>query len=168
MPSRILHGAAYAAALLLPTGLLLQKAAAATTLTLAWQASASSPNIDGYRVYYGTSSGNYSQHVDVVGTATKATVSNAAAGSTYYYTVVAYKGSLESVRSNEVTSTTPAASPTPTPTPTPTLTPSPTPTPTPEPTPTPTPTNSDTNSKANPHFDSNSNAYADSNRNAAT
>src|SRR5437870_9259266 len=88
MRSRILHGAAFAAALLLSTGLLLQKAAAATTLTLSWQASASSPNIDGYRVYYGTSSGNYSQHVDVVGTATKATVSNAAAGSTYYYTVV--------------------------------------------------------------------------------
>src|SRR5256885_10306692 len=118
--SRILHGAAFAAALLLSTGLLLQKAAAATTLTLSWQASPSSPVIDGYRVYYGTSSGNYSQHVDILGTATSATVATAAAGSTYYYTVVAYKGSLESVGSNEVTSSTPAASPTPTPTPTPT------------------------------------------------
>ena len=53
MRSRILHGAAFAAALLLCTGLLLQKAAAATTLTLSWKASPSSPNIDGYRVYYG-------------------------------------------------------------------------------------------------------------------
>src|SRR5207253_1758636 len=139
--SRILHGAALAAALFLSTGLILEKAAAATTLTLTWQASPSSPNIDGYRVYYGTSSGNYSQHVDVLGTATRATVPNAAAGSTYCYTVVAYKGSQESVRSNEVKSTAPAPSPTPTPTPisTPTPIPSPTPTSTPKPTPTPTP-----------------------------
>src|SRR5437763_4827408 len=79
--SRILHGAVFAAALLLSTGLLLQKAAAATTLTLTWQASPSSPNIDGYRVYYGTSSGKYSQHVDVLGTVIMATV----AGSTLLY-----------------------------------------------------------------------------------
>src|SRR6266480_2032581 len=86
--SRILHGAAFAAALLLSTGLLLQKAAAATTLTLTWQASPSSPNIDGYRVYYGTSSGNYSQHADFLGTGTSATVVPPPAGSTYYYTAV--------------------------------------------------------------------------------
>ena len=122
--SRILHGAAFAAALLLSTGLLLQKAAAATTLT--WQASPSSPNIDGYRVYYGTSSGNYSQHADVPGTGTTATVASAPAGSTYYYTAVAYKGALESIGSNEVMRSTPGGTPTPTPTPYSDSTPSPT------------------------------------------
>src|SRR5256886_2570866 len=137
MRSRILHGAAFAAALLLSAGLLLQKAAAATTLTLTWQASLSSPNIDGYRVYYGTSSGNYSQHADFLGTGTRATVVAPPAGSTYYYTAVAYKGSLESSDSNQVTKSTPAASPTPTPTPTPTSTPDATATPTATPTPTP-------------------------------
>src|SRR5438477_4674690 len=106
-------------AVLLYSGLFLHAAAAATGLALSWQASPSSPDIDGYRVYYGTSSGNYSQHVDAVGTATTATVPSAPAGSTYYYTAVAYKGTLESIRSNEVTRSTPAASPTPTPTPTP-------------------------------------------------
>ena len=85
--SRILHGAAFAAALLLFTGLFRQDAAASAGLTLAWQASPSSPDIDGYRVYYGTSSGNYTQHVDVLGTDTTAIVSNAPSGITYYYTV---------------------------------------------------------------------------------
>ena len=87
--SRILHRAAFAAALLLFTGLFRQDAAASAGLTLAWQASPSSPDIDGYRVYYyGTSSGNYTQHVDVLGTDTTAIVSNAPSGITYYYTVV--------------------------------------------------------------------------------
>src|SRR5438093_10284234 len=125
--SRILHGAAFAAALLLSTGLLLQKAAAATTLMLSWKASPSSPNIDGYRVYYGTSSGKYSQHVDFAGTGTSATIVAPPAGSTYYYTTVAYKGSLESSDSNEVMKSTPGASPNPTPTPTATQTSTPTP-----------------------------------------
>jgi hypothetical protein len=76
---------------LLSTGLLAQKAAASTALALSWKASPSSPNIDGYRVYYGTSSGNYSQHIDFAGTGTSGTVASAPAGSTFYYTVVAYK-----------------------------------------------------------------------------
>ena len=84
MRSRILHGAAFAAALLLSAGLLLQKAAAATTLALTWQASPSSPNIDGYRVYYGTNSGNYSQHADFLGTGTSAIVANANANANTY------------------------------------------------------------------------------------
>ncbi|TMP89157.1 MAG: fibronectin type III domain-containing protein, partial [Verrucomicrobia bacterium] len=107
-------------AVLLYSGLFLHAAAAATGLALSWQASPSSPNIDGYRVYYGTSSGNYSQHADFLGTGTSVTVVAPPTGSTYYYTVVAYKGSLESSDSNEVMRSTPAASPTPTPTPTPT------------------------------------------------
>src|SRR5437868_9258006 len=125
--SRILHGAAFAAALLLSAGLLLQKAAAATTLALTWQASPSSPAIDGYRVYYGTSSGNYSQHADVLGIGTSATVSKAPSGGTYYYAVVAYKGALESIHSNEVIRSTPAITPSPTPSPSPSPTPTSTP-----------------------------------------
>jgi len=115
--SRILHGAAFAAALLVSAGLLIQKAAAATTLTLTWQTSPSSPNIDGYRVYYGTSSGNYTQHSNFPGVGTTATVVAPPAGSTYYYTAVAYKGSVESTHSNELMESTSAVSPTPTPTP---------------------------------------------------
>src|SRR4029450_2558576 len=106
------------------------------------QARTSSPDIDGYRVYYGTSSGNYTQHVDVLGTGTTATVANAPSGSTYYYAVVAFKAGVESTRSNEVESSLPSAMPTPTPSPSPSPTPTPTPTPPPTPTPTliPTPT----------------------------
>jgi hypothetical protein len=142
MCSRILQGAGFAAALLLSTGLPFQEAAAATTLTLTWQSSASSPDVDGYRVYYGTSSGNYTQHVDVLGTGTRATVANAPSGITYYYAVVAFKAGVESTPSNEVTSSLQSATPTPTPTPSPTPSPSPSATPaaTPQPTPTPTPT----------------------------
>ena len=100
--TRILPGAACAAVLLLNSGLFLRDAAAATRTTLttqksastggisatttaqglalSWQASPSSPDIDGYRVYYGTSSENYSQHLDVIGTGTSATVSKAPSG----------------------------------------------------------------------------------------
>src|SRR5213595_2155254 len=129
-------------AVLLYSGLFLHAAAAATGLALSWQASPSSPNNDGYRVYYGTSSGNYSQHVDVLGTGTTATVANAPSGITYYYAVVAFKAGVESTPSNEVTSSLQSATPTPTATPSPSPSPSPSPTPaaTPQPTPTPTPT----------------------------
>src|SRR5207248_3143684 len=137
-PTRIVARAAVAMAVLLYSGLFLHAAAAATGLALSWQASPSSPNIDGYRVYYGTSSGNYSQHADFLGTGTSVTVVAPPVGSAYYYTVVAYKGSLESSDSNVVTKSMPVSSPTPTPTPKPT--PTPTPTPIPEATATPTPT----------------------------
>src|SRR5437870_5772572 len=71
------------------------------TLTLVWTPSSSSPNIDGYRVYYGTASHSYNQHLDV-GVTTSAVVPKAGGGSKYYYVVVAYKGSAESSPSNEV------------------------------------------------------------------
>ena len=97
--------------MLIVSGLFPQNADAGT-LRLAWQASPSSPDIDGYRVYYGTSSGNYTQHIDVLGTGTLATVASAPAGSTYYYAVVAFKAAAESTRSNEVISSIPAPTPT--------------------------------------------------------
>ncbi|MCX6966245.1 MAG: Ig-like domain-containing protein [Verrucomicrobia bacterium] len=72
----------------------------------AWSAvftwSPSADAVAGYRLYYGTSSGNYTQSVSV-GNVTQATVSNLTAGTTYYAAVTAYNSSsLESVKSNEV------------------------------------------------------------------
>src|SRR5204863_9942130 len=102
-------------AVLLYSGLFLHAAAAATGLALSWQASPSSPNIDGYRVYYGASSGNYGQHADFLGTGTSVTVVAPPLASTYYYPVVANKGGLESSNPTEVMKSTPQPSPTPTP-----------------------------------------------------
>src|SRR5439155_24712810 len=70
---------------------------------LAWAASPSSPNIDGYPAYYGTASGRYNEHVDVR-IVTNAKLPSPVNGNTYFYVVVAYKGSLESAPSNEVKS----------------------------------------------------------------
>jgi hypothetical protein len=121
------------------------KAQAAQSVTLAWDANTAS-NIIGYRLYAGTTSGVYTQEIEV-GNNTSTLVSNLADGTTYFFTVTDYDTSgVESVHSNEVSYTAPAATPTPTPTPAPTPTPTPspvatpTPTPTPDPTPTPSPT----------------------------
>jgi hypothetical protein len=78
---------------------------------LAWAPSPSSPNIDGYRVYYGTASGRYSEHLDV-GIVTNAKLPGPVKGNTYFYVVVAYKGPLESPPSNEVKSSATVLAPT--------------------------------------------------------
>lgn len=135
------------------------------SVTLAWDAS-SAPGVSGYRLYAGTTSGIYTQQIEV-GNNTSTVVSNLADGTTYFFAVTDYNASgLESSHSNEVSyasaaatptpAPTPVASPTPTPaispsatpnpsatpTPTPTILPTPTPAPSPSPTPalTPTPT----------------------------
>jgi hypothetical protein len=107
--------------------------------TITWAANASA--VDGYNVYYGTSSGNYSTKLSA-GNQTSYTVANLNAGSTYYFAVTAYVGASESTYSTEVSGTVPAPTPTPT---TPVITPTATPKPTSVPTPTtvvpgPTPT----------------------------
>ena len=91
---------------LLFVGLLSQAQAQATSsVTLAWDPSASS-GIAGYRLYYGTSSGNYSQ-ISNVGNTTIATVSNLSDGLTYYFVVTDYNiVGLESAPSNQVAFTT--------------------------------------------------------------
>ncbi|HEX4666651.1 MAG TPA: fibronectin type III domain-containing protein, partial [Chthoniobacterales bacterium] len=103
---------------------------ATQSVGLAWDPNTEN-DIAGYKVYWGTGSGNYGSP-QVVGTTT-ATVDGLADQTTYYFAVTAYnQNGLESDYSNEVSYTT--SSPTPTPTPTPTATPSPTPTPSPSPT----------------------------------
>jgi hypothetical protein len=58
-----------------------------------------------YRVKYGTASNSYNQSMDV-GTATTATIPNLTEGNTYYFAVTALdSSSVESVASNEVSST---------------------------------------------------------------
>jgi hypothetical protein len=57
-------------------------------IILNWDASAS-PNVTGYNVYYGTTSGTYSYKVDA-GNATSVTISNLACGVTYYFAATAY------------------------------------------------------------------------------
>ena len=82
--------------------------------TLTWKAptantdGTSLTDLAGYKIYYGTASGNYSQTVDV-GNVTSSTVSNLSDGTTYYFAVTAYDASgIGSGYSNEVSKTTPA------------------------------------------------------------
>jgi hypothetical protein len=68
-------------------------------VTLAWDPS---PDlIDGYRIYYGTSSGNYTESVDV-GDTNQATITGLNETTTYYFVARAYDTSGESGNSNEV------------------------------------------------------------------
>jgi len=77
---------------------------AVSTVTLAWDPSPGT-NIAGYRIYYGASSGNYTNML-AVGNATSATISNLVAGATYYIAATAYDTSnLESDFSNEASYT---------------------------------------------------------------
>jgi hypothetical protein len=77
---------------------------AAQTVTLAWDPSSGS-NIAGYRLRYGTSSGSYTQSIDV-GKTTTATVSKLTAGKTFFFAVTAYStAGLESPYSNQVSFT---------------------------------------------------------------
>ena len=75
------------------------------------------PNIAGYHLFVGPTSGNYTQQIDV-GNTTTATVSNLVNGSTYFFVVTAYNtATMESPPSNEVSATvgggpSPSATPT--------------------------------------------------------
>ncbi|MHB8108962.1 MAG: InlB B-repeat-containing protein [Syntrophorhabdaceae bacterium] len=73
--------------------------AAAANVSLAWDAAA---GVAGYKVYYGTSSRNYTASVNVGNTTTR-TVSSLTDGTKYYFSVTAYNSSgVESPYSNEV------------------------------------------------------------------
>jgi len=77
--------------------------ALAGSISLAWDP-VSSTNLAGYRVYYGSSPGTYTQSLDA-GSATSATVSGLADCSTWYLSVKAYSttGIVSTAPSNEVT-----------------------------------------------------------------
>ncbi|HEY6330409.1 MAG TPA: fibronectin type III domain-containing protein, partial [Blastocatellia bacterium] len=77
---------------------LLSPVHAAENVTLAWDAER---GVLGYRLHYGTASGNYTQIQDV-GDTTMATVSNLTAGQNWFFVVAAYNAGGESPPSNEV------------------------------------------------------------------
>jgi hypothetical protein len=86
---------------------------AAQNITLKWDPNPA-PNLAGYRVYYGTSSGVYTQEIDV-GNMTATLVSNLKEGRTYFFAVTAYNTAAESLPSNEVSYTVPVSRATPAP-----------------------------------------------------
>ncbi|MFZ2446266.1 MAG: fibronectin type III domain-containing protein [Syntrophobacteraceae bacterium] len=75
----------------------------AASVKLAWDPSAD-PKVIGYKVYYGTETGNYSQTLDVKGRSeARAVVDNLDEGRAYYFSVTAsYADGTESGHSNEV------------------------------------------------------------------
>lgn len=82
-----------------------------TSVTLDWDAPTTNTDgslitdLQGYKVYYGTSTGDYSLSVDV-GTSTDCLISSLTEGATYYFVVVAYDSlGNESDPSNEISKT---------------------------------------------------------------
>jgi hypothetical protein len=69
---------------------------------LAWDAPAEGGQVNGYRLYYGTSAGNYHNSVDL-GTAPQNTISGLDEETTYHIVVRAYNEAGESPDSNTVT-----------------------------------------------------------------
>jgi hypothetical protein len=80
----------------------------AATVNLAWDPSASS-NVGGYKISYGTSSGNYTATIDA-GKKTKHSVTGLKDGTKYYFAVKAYDSAktLESAYSNQLAVSVPA------------------------------------------------------------
>jgi hypothetical protein len=74
----------------------------AADVTLAWDA-AGKP-VTGYKVYYGTTSGDYDYNVNI-GNYTSCTISGLEEGVTYYFAVTAYSSFSESDFSNEISTT---------------------------------------------------------------
>jgi hypothetical protein len=84
--------------------------ASAVNVKLAWDPSPE-PLVTGYRLYYGTSSGNYTNVIDA-GNRTDSTVTGLEAGLTYYFAATAYTGTGdESTFSNVTSYTTPGSAP---------------------------------------------------------
>jgi len=75
-------------------------AASASTVTLAWNANPE-PGVEGYILYYGTTSPGYLYSVDV-GNSTSCTISGVEPGTVYYFAATAYNTSGESEFSEEI------------------------------------------------------------------
>ncbi len=87
---------------------LIASSALAAQATLAWDPNTES-DLAGYKIHYGTASGNYTVHTDVHNV-TSYTVIGLTTGQTYYFAVSAYDASgNESSYSNEVSYSVPAA-----------------------------------------------------------
>ena len=87
-------------------GLPLQSAYAAGSVDLEWDPN-TEPELAGYKIYWGTSSGNYTFSKDV-GKTTSYTVTGLDEGKTYYFVATAYDGSdNESGYSNQISYTVP-------------------------------------------------------------
>lgn len=81
---------------------------AGNSVVLAWSPSISS-DVVGYRIYYGTASGNYTSQV-AVGLTNSATLSGLADGATYYFSATSFDSAgAESPYSNEAVYTVPTA-----------------------------------------------------------
>lgn len=101
---RSLGGALVAAFLLLLGAQRAPAEAVFRSITVAWDASAG-PGVIGYRLHYGTRSGDYLQVLDV-GDRTSAEVPNLIEGTTYFFLVTAYDAAgEESAPSGEFTHT---------------------------------------------------------------
>ena len=88
--------------------LLFTGANAHAEVTLGWTASASS-TVAGYKLYYGTASGNYTYNVNV-GNTTSYVLSGLSTGATYYFQATAStKAGSQSGYSNELSYTVPSA-----------------------------------------------------------
>jgi hypothetical protein len=93
----------------------LVEAQAATTnrVDVAWDAS-TSPDVTNYTVYYGPSTGVYTNTVNSVGTNLTASVTNLLNGGTYFFACTAKdRFGLESDKSNEISYTVPRLKPPP-------------------------------------------------------
>ena len=75
-------------------------AASAATVTLAWDTN-TEPGVEGYIMYYGTTSPDYQYNVDV-GNSTSCTISDLEQGQVYYFAATAYNAIGESEFSEEV------------------------------------------------------------------
>jgi hypothetical protein len=94
-------GILFSALLHAPGEAVAQTVPASYSVALGWVASPST-DVTGYRVYYGTASGNYTASISL-GTVTAATVPGLAAGVTYFFAVTAFNASgLESDLSNQM------------------------------------------------------------------
>jgi hypothetical protein len=82
----------------------------ASAIVLAWDPN-DEPDVAGYRVYYGTASGDYSEVVDV-GNATSTPIEGLLPGATYFFVVTAYNSTLlESLPSEEIAYSVPGLAP---------------------------------------------------------
>ena len=99
--ARVLVGILFLVPLLRPAPVLGATLQNSYSVNLVWQPSPS-PDVTGYRVYYGPATGNYTNSV-LVGKVTANTVTGLASGATYFFAITAVgPGGQESPFSNQI------------------------------------------------------------------